>query len=51
MEMQTQVQATGTTTMEITREMLGLALLALVSGIATATVAGLLVVLLAAHAA
>ena len=45
MEMQT--QAAGTTTMGIIREMLTLALRALVSGAAVATVAGLLVVVLA----
>jgi len=44
MEMQT--QAAGTTTMGIIREMLTLALRALVSGAAVAAVAGLLVVVL-----
>ncbi len=47
MEMQTQAQSTATTRQGVIREMLALTLRALLSGAAVATVAGLLVVVLA----
>jgi hypothetical protein len=46
MELQSQMQANGQTATGITREMLGLALEALVTGATTALIAGALVVLL-----